>query len=187
MHVSAAGIALIKKWEGCVLQTYRCPAGVLTIGYGCTGPEARPGRTITQAEAERLLAGRLAHEFVPGVSAAIGDAPTTQAQFDAMVSLAFNIGVGKPGGKGGFVNSSICRLHRERNYLGAADAFGLYVMSGGRYLEPLHRRRLEEEKLYLSDLPQATPSPQQTRTSPQYTRTDCARDMQKAVVSRGVV
>ena len=55
MRVSQKGIDLIKKFEGLRLTAYVCPAGVLTIGYGHTGADVKPGMRITEEEAERLL------------------------------------------------------------------------------------------------------------------------------------
>jgi len=185
MHVSAVGLALIKRNEGCVLHAYPDPAtggDPWTIGYGCTGPNIRPGLTITQAQAEQMLADRLAREFEPGVLAAIGNAPTTQAQFDAMVSLAFNIGIGA------FRSSHVCSYHRAGNYTAAADAFASWNHAAGRVLPALTRRRLEEEKLYLSDLPVARGIPETAseNTPPSYTRADAARVMQGELAKLGL-
>ena len=152
MQTSAAGIALIKSFEGCKLGAYYDSVGVLTIGYGDTGPDVKPGLVISQEEADRRFAGRLSREFEPGVRAAIEDAPTTQGQFDAMVSLAYNIGVG------GFKGSTVARMHKAGNYTAAAEAFSLWVKANGRVLAGLVRRRGEEAKLYLSDVRQAAAS-----------------------------
>ena len=92
-RINSAGLVLIQSFEGLRLTAYRCPAGVWTIGYGHTGPDVNPGQRITPAEAEALLRGDL-DRFESGVAAAVGNAPTTDNQFAAMVSLAFNIGLG---------------------------------------------------------------------------------------------
>jgi len=143
MRTNAKGIALIKVNEGCELTAYVCPAGKLTIGYGDTGPHVVRGMKITEAEAERLLAARLEREFEKGVQQAIGDAPTTSNQFSAMVSLAYNIGVG------GFQNSSVARYHKAGEYSAAAQSFHLWNKGGGRVLAGLVRRRKEEADLYM--------------------------------------
>lgn len=153
-----AGIDLIKRNEGCKLTAYLDEVAdppVWTIGYGCTGPEVYRGLTITQTQAEEMLATRLAQEFEPGVLAAIGPAPTTQSQFDAMISLAWNIGVGA------FAKSTVARLHKAGDYAGAALAFELWDHAGGRVNEALLRRRKEEASLYLSGdaAPGPTPAP----------------------------
>lgn len=148
MHVSADGRLMIEEFEGCRLTAYSDAVGVVTIGYGCTGGGIYEGMTITQAEADQMLSARLANEFEPGVLRAIGDTPTTQAEFDALVSLAFNIGLAH------FRASSVCRLHCQGDYAAAADAFLMW--NKGRVngvlvvLSGLDRRRREERELYLS-------------------------------------
>lgn len=148
MDTSAAGRAFIAKYEGCVLHTYRDQRGILTIGIGCTGPEAWPGRVIDQATADRLFADRLDTEFEPGVERALAGAPATQGQFDAFVSLAFNVGVAA------VRDSTAMRRHREGNYALAAKAFELFnkVRMDGVlvYSEPHMRRRQAEAAMYLS-------------------------------------
>ena len=86
------GQALIKHFEGCRLDAYVCPAGVLTIGVGHTGPDVHEGQKITQAVANQLLRDDL-ERFEQGISDQI-DVPLTQEQFDALVSWAFNCGLG---------------------------------------------------------------------------------------------
>ena len=147
MHVSPAGRAMIERFEGCRLTAYKDIVGVWTIGYGCTGPAVHVGEMITQAQADDMLSTRLANEFEPGVLKAFGNAPTTQGQFDAMVSLAFNIGVH------GFAGSSVARLHKLGKYDEAADAFLLWDKAGGRVVEALSRRRAEEGQMYLDASP----------------------------------
>ena len=144
MKVSEAGRRLIEGFEGCRLAAYRDIVGVWTIGYGHT-EGVHLGQIITQAQADQMLADDLDHVYGPGVLDAIGDVPTTQAQFDAMTSLAFNIGVG------GFARSTVCRMHKAGNYTAASEAFVLWNKAGGRTLEALTRRRLTEAKLYLSE------------------------------------
>ena len=89
MKISTEGIALIKKFEGCRLESYKCAAGVPTIGYGSTkGIEM--DMTITQEGAEELLLKDIAEfeEFVLEAS----EMPLSQHQFDALVSWTFNLG-----------------------------------------------------------------------------------------------
>ena len=89
MKISIEGIALIKKFEGCRLESYKCAAGVPTIGYGSTkGIEM--GMTITQEGAEELLLKDIAEfeEFVLEAS----EMPLSQHQFDALVSWTYNLG-----------------------------------------------------------------------------------------------
>lgn len=91
MNVSEKMREWIRKFEGLKLGSYKCPAGIWTIGYGHTRGVAR-GQYITQAQAEKLLSEDLAQ--VEGeLNAALGCIRLTQGQFDAMASFVFNLGL----------------------------------------------------------------------------------------------
>ncbi len=85
--------AKMMQWEGCRLKAYRCPAGVLTIGYGHTGPDVKPGMEITAPQAVALFNADI-DKFARSVETALAGVPLKQKQFDAVVSLAYNIGLG---------------------------------------------------------------------------------------------
>lgn len=85
--------AKMMQWEGCRLKAYRCPAGVLTIGYGHTGPDVKPGMEITAPQAVALFNADV-DKFARSVETALVGVPLKQKQFDAVVSLAYNIGLG---------------------------------------------------------------------------------------------
>lgn len=89
-------LQIIKAAEGCKLKAYLCPAGIPTIGAGHTKTvtlaDVKRGKTITQNEADRLLALDLA-EFEKGVARLV-KVPLTDNQFGALVSFAFNVGLG---------------------------------------------------------------------------------------------
>ena len=89
MKTGQAGIDLIKKYEGCRLDAYKCPAGVWTIGYGHTG-DVQPGQKITQAQAEAILRVDL-EKFEKKVEKYYSRYRWRQNEFDAMVSFAFNL------------------------------------------------------------------------------------------------
>lgn len=91
MELSQKIKQLIKGWEGCKLTAYRCPAGVLTIGYGHTGADVTPGKTITQAEADRLFDADV-RKFAKKVAPLFSGVVLNNNQFDALVSLSYNIG-----------------------------------------------------------------------------------------------
>lgn len=91
MELSQKIKQLIKSWEGCRLTAYRCPAGVLTIGYGHTGPDVAPGKRITQPEADALFDRDIAR-FASTVEPVFAGVKLSQSQFDALVSLSYNIG-----------------------------------------------------------------------------------------------
>ena len=86
------GRELIKHYEGCRLDSYLCPSSIWTVGVGHTGPDVGPGMHITQAEADRLLAGDL-KRFEKTVTDLI-TVPLDQCEFDALVSFTFNTGSG---------------------------------------------------------------------------------------------
>ena len=140
MQMSDRGLAFLKQWEGCKLTAYKDSGGVWTIGVGHTRT-ARPGMTISQFEADLLLASDLEDH---NISPLLGDAETSQNQFDAMSSLAFNIGLDR------FANSTVLRRHKLGHHHVAANAFLLWVYADGRIVKGLENRRVAERKLYLS-------------------------------------
>jgi lysozyme len=142
--VSPKGLAIIREFEGCKLKAYRCPAGVWTIGYGWT-IGVKPGTRWTQQKAEEMLIEGV-KPYAKAVSESIGKAPTTQNQFDALVSFCYNAGPGN------FRKSSMLRFHRQGKYQQAADAFLGWNKGGGKVLKGLVRRRKHERALYLSKL-----------------------------------
>jgi lysozyme len=97
MNMSQDGIAaLLKKFEGCKLKAYRCPAGICTIGYGHTSaagsPEVTDGMTITQKQCDDILRQDLV-KYETAVTGLVKQ-PLTQHQFDVLVDFAYNAGVG---------------------------------------------------------------------------------------------
>jgi len=134
--ITPAGLRLIQNYEGVRLKAYRDAVQVLTIGYGHTGPDVTDGLEITQARADELLRQDVAR-FERGVEDALTRAATA-GQFDAMVSLAFNIGLGA------FRSSTLLRLFNEGKPREAAQQFGEWVMAGPQVLRGLVRRRVAE-------------------------------------------
>lgn len=134
MKISQTGINLIKKYEGCKLVAYKCPAGVLTIGYGHT-ENVREGQKISQEQAEIYLDEDLKkfEQYVNNLSL-----PLNQNQFDALVSFSFNLGPG-----------NLKTLVKNRTVEQIADAILLYNKAAGKELAGLTRRREEEKKLFL--------------------------------------
>ena len=89
MKISQEGLSLIKKFEGCELEAYKCAAGVWTIGYGST-KGVKEGDTLTEEEADNLLLHEM-DEYEGYVLEAV-EMPLKQNQFDAIVSWVFNLG-----------------------------------------------------------------------------------------------
>lgn len=153
MHISDQGLELIKNQERFRARAYQDIAGVWTIGYGST-KGVQPGDTITHADALQRLQAELA-EYENAVTIATAGI-ATQSQFDALTSLAYNIGA--PGLRG----SSVIKAHRRGDWQAAARAFALWnkarVNGKLRPVTGLTRRRALEAALYLQDTPDADPS-----------------------------
>jgi GH24 family phage-related lysozyme (muramidase) len=143
MRISQKGIDLIKKFEGIRLTAYVCPAGVLTIGYGHTGPDVQPGMRITEEEAERLLWADT--ESAQQTVSSFVSVKLNQNEYDALVSFTFNVG------PTAFVNSTMLRLlNHGADRKVVAGEFGRWVKAGSDEVIPgLVRRREEEKKLFL--------------------------------------
>jgi len=137
VHTSADGIDFIRREEGCRLTAYQDAVGVWTIGVGHVGPEAKPGATITQAKADELLRADLAR-FELAVDKAIAFPQLTQGQFDAMVSLAFNIGAAN------FASSTLVKKLNAGDAHAAATEFPRWCKAGGAFNEVLAGRRGRE-------------------------------------------
>lgn len=140
-QVSATGLALIKRWEGCKSNAYLCPAKVWTIGYGHT-KTVKPGMKITIDQAEELLKQDLA-VFEQAVVRLV-TVPLSQNQFDALVSFAFNVGTNA------LANSTLLSLLNRKNYLGAAEQFLRWTKAGNVTLKGLVERRKKEYELFMS-------------------------------------
>ena len=140
MKTGADGLKLIKEFEGCKLEAYVCPAGVLTIGYGHTGPDVTEGLAISRERADQLLVSDLTR-FEDAVNSGV-TVPITQSMFDAMVSFAFNVGAYA------FKESTLLRLLNQKDYNGAASQFDRWVNGPNGPLPGLVRRRDAEEALF---------------------------------------
>lgn len=171
-------VLLIAERESLVLQAYRCPAGVWTIGRGHTRG-VQPGDVCTIEQADRWLLEDL-QEFTKGVLAACTLKPSPQ-ELGAMVSLAYNVGLGwegktKPrGARDGFRQSTVLRQHNADNRQAAARAFSLWNKAtvNGVVVElaGLTARRAAEAALYLSGdvtqvMPQAVEAESKLSSSP---------------------
>lgn len=146
MKINAAGLDLIKRWEGLRLTAYKDAVGIWTIGYGHTteaGPPApKAGMKITDEEAEDILKRDL-RQYERAVTKAVSIVPSSN-QFAAMTSLCFNIGPAN------FAKSSVVRLLNVGKPREAADAFLLWNKAGGKVLKGLTARREDEKKLFLT-------------------------------------
>lgn len=141
MRISDKGIELIKHFEGCSLTGYLDPVGVPTIGYGHT-ITAQVGAVIDQEWAEKLLRGDL-RRFELGIDTMVA-VPLTQGQYDALVSFAFNLGLGN------LSRSTLLKILNMGNYEAAAKEFPRWNKAGGKVLRGLTRRREAEKQLFLT-------------------------------------
>jgi GH24 family phage-related lysozyme (muramidase) len=155
-QIGPAGIALIKRFEGCarlrpdgLIEAYPDPgtgAEPWTIGWGATGRDhfsgamIGPGTCWTQAQCDARLAEDVAH-YAAEVAAAIRGALTTQSQFDALVSFHYNTGA--------IARATLTKRHVAGDHAGAAREFARWNRAGGRVLQGLVNRRAAETELYL--------------------------------------
>lgn len=186
MNVSASLIAFLSAFEGLRLTGYLCPARVATIGFGHTetaGIEVRYndgtrteqviiGKAIDETEAKRLKGLQLSR-FESAVTSALKGVSVEQHEFDACVSLAYNIG------PAAFAGSSVVRHMKRGDRTRAAAAFLLWNKAGGRVMSGLSRRRAAEKLMFEGDvdgalklagarsggMPQAVDAPRRRRSA----------------------
>jgi len=147
MKISKKGIDLIKKYEGFRNHPYRCAADVATIGYGTTFyPDGTPvkmtDKPVTMVDALQILY-TVIDGFEKGVWDAVSSVCLEQNQFDALVSFAYNVGLGA------FKNSTLLkRVLDDPNDEDIKYQFSRWNKAGGRVLKGLKKRRNEEAWLY---------------------------------------
>lgn len=145
--LSPRGLSLLKTFEGLRLEAYLCPAKVWTIGYGET-LGVKPGMKITEKEAEELLVRSL-YKYVRTVNVAV-KVPITQSEFDALVLLCYNIGIGSVVKDTGFLGSTVLARLNANDKEGAARAFLMWNKVNGKVSNGLHLRRQKERALFES-------------------------------------
>ncbi len=161
MKVSDAAIRMIKHHEGVRLRPYRCPALLWTTAVGhvidpshaAVKYEDRKNlpipagwdRSLTMDEVDAILAQDLGR-FERGVARLCPAAVNHQGQFDALVSFAFNVGLGN------LQRSSIRMRYNRGDIEGAADAFLMWTKAAGRVLPGLVKRRQDERAMFLTHL-----------------------------------
>lgn len=167
MKLSKAGADLMHKYEGFRTKPYLCPAHIHTIGYGevlyqeqiklpmvrangYTGMirkeyplKPEDNRVWSKEEIDKLFERSVEH-FERGVLRLVPSSAGSQGRFDALVSFAFNAGLGN------LQRSSIRMRANRGDHDGAAEAFMMWTKGGGKVLPGLVRRRQDEKALYLS-------------------------------------
>lgn len=132
---------LVKQFEGLRLVSYKCPAGIWTIGYGHTGGVTM-GERVSPEQADRMLSEdlerfqRRAEKFVK--------VPVTCGQFQAILSFIFNVGVRA------FSGSTLLKKLNDGDEQGAADEFPKWCHANGKVLPGLVERRRIEREVFLS-------------------------------------
>jgi lysozyme len=147
MKTSQTGIDLIKSFEGLELNAYKCPAGIVTIGFGSTyyadkSPIKMGDKLKDKIAAEELLKATLL-TFESTINGLFYNITLKQNQFDALVSLVFNIG------PNAFAASTLLKKAKVNpNDKTIEIEFNRWVNGGGKKLPGLIRRRKAESKLY---------------------------------------
>jgi GH24 family phage-related lysozyme (muramidase) len=144
-------IKLVQQFEGCAkkrtdgrIEAYPDPAtggDPWTIGWGSTGPDIKKGVVWSQKECDERFVAHLG-EFAEKVSKLLRGAPTTQRQFDALVSFAYNVGTAN------LASSTLLRKHKAGDFAGAAAEFAKWNKANKKVMAGLTRRRAAEAKLY---------------------------------------
>jgi lysozyme len=150
MRCNDQGLAIIKRFEGLRLKAYRCPANILSVGYGHTGSDVTEDLTITAEEADRLLrqdvgsAERAVEQFVT--------VPLNENQFSALVSFVYNVG------SGNFHTSSLLKLLNAGKYEDAAACLVDWDKVHGKVLDGLLDRRIAETALFTTPAQSTDPA-----------------------------
>lgn len=150
LSISQRGIDFIHSFEGCaksigngLYKAYPDPGSdnglPWTIGWGSTGPDIKADTIWTQEQCDQRF-DRDIVKYVEQVRAALKDAPTTQNQFDALVSFHYNTGA--------IARATLTEKHRAKDYGAAALEFTRWVFNDGQRMPGLERRRKAEAALY---------------------------------------
>lgn len=151
MKPSKDCIKLVQDFEGCakkskdgLFDAYPDPGtggDPWTIGWGSTGKDIAKGARWTQQQCDDRLSGDL-ETFSAGVHKALGGAPTSQAQFDALVTFAYNVGLAN------LKSSTLLKKHIAGDHAGAAQEFARWNKANKKVMAGLTRRRAAEAALY---------------------------------------
>lgn len=156
MKISPNGLKVKKYFESCKLKAYPDPGSKnglpITIGWGHTGPEVHKGLVWTQEKADAVLLEDIAIREKMVLD--MVKVPMTQGQFDAMVDIVFNVGLGKKGVRDGIRElkngnpSTLLKRLNAGDYAGAAAQFLVWNKNDGKVMLGLARRRLAEKYLF---------------------------------------
>ncbi len=139
MNISNEGISLIKKFEGCELESYQDAVGVWTIGYGHT-KNIKEGMTISKEQADNMLLNEL-DEYCEYVEKAV-DVTLKQCEFDALVAWTYNLGPTN------LNESTMLKKLNNKEYQDVPHEIKRWNKAGGKVLQGLIRRREAESLLF---------------------------------------
>ena len=139
MKISEEGKALIKKFEGCELEAYKCPAGVWTIGFGFT-KDVKEGDIWSHDHAEHMLDVEL-EEYEDYINDLV-KVELQQHQFDALVAWVYNLGAGN------LISSTLLVKLNAGDYVDVPHEIQRWNKANGEVLEGLVRRRIAEALLF---------------------------------------
>lgn len=143
--LSDNGMKLLEQFEGLRLEAYLDSASIATIGWGSikypNGNKVKLGDKITKSQAKEYKLHDL-KEFESTVNTSV-KVPLTQNQYDALVSLSYNIG------SGAFKNSTLLKKLNSGDYKGAAEQFLVWNKAGGKKVQGLVNRREAERNLFI--------------------------------------
>ncbi len=183
MKISQNCLDIIKKWEGFKLDAYLDPVGIPTIGYGTirypNGQKVKLGDKISEVEAEVFLKFEV-DEVVKNLKDSLTGIKINQNQFDAIVSLCYNIGVG------GFKGSTVLKKLKAGDFKAASEAFEMWnkgTINGIKQeLKGLTNRRKDERKLFDKKGAQGKPIEVEESLQDKVTRIEGYRDGDKNII-----
>lgn len=147
--IPTTALIIIKEFEGLSLVPYRCPAGVLTIGYGVTRlgnfPVTVNDQLLGEDEASELLRVQLEKEYLPKLELIPGWFKMNENQQSALISFAWNLGANFYGSNG---FETITKYLRRKDWVKVPGAIKLYTYAGKQKLTGLVRRRNAEAELW---------------------------------------
>ncbi len=141
-------IDFVKSFEGFSATPYFDEVGVKTLGYGMTGSEIEGLESVTEEEATQMLKGWINDKYAPAIKSGLEDkgANLTQNEFDALVSMSYNVGTA--GVVGSTLFKNVCAGVRDGNII-TLD-FQAWSKAGGQTLAGLYKRRTKEANMFLN-------------------------------------
>lgn len=138
-------IDLIKKYEGCKLEAYRCPAGKLTVGWGYTGPDVTESTVWSQQYADAMLRKRANQALDEALAASPLLRHESVEKMAAIADFVYNLG------QGNYIRSTLKKCVDRGDWPAAEDEIVKWTKANGKVLQGLVKRRAEERDLLDAD------------------------------------